>query len=78
MKPFFDDPDYLLYVTKVSKDERSDCMARTPDKMRKYSRNSWDKIVKNWKLQVHSAAKREIIKECVYVCKLIPVILMYN
>ncbi|XP_067144614.1 histone RNA hairpin-binding protein-like [Centruroides vittatus] len=46
-------PEYQKYISEIPKSKRSKRHPRTPDKHRKYSRRSWDKQIKIWRIQLH-------------------------
>ncbi|XP_013196999.1 histone RNA hairpin-binding protein isoform X2 [Amyelois transitella] len=44
---------YFNYTKKVPLDQRTKDHPRTPDKFVKYSRRSWDSLIKIWRKQLH-------------------------
>ncbi|XP_053609693.1 histone RNA hairpin-binding protein isoform X2 [Plodia interpunctella] len=44
---------YHNYTTKVPLDQRTKDHPKTPDKYTKYSRRSWDTLIKLWRKQLH-------------------------
>ncbi|CAB3261539.1 unnamed protein product [Arctia plantaginis] len=44
---------YHNYVTKVPIDKREKGDPKTPDKFTKYSRRSWDTLIKMWRIKLH-------------------------
>ncbi|XP_067144618.1 histone RNA hairpin-binding protein-like [Centruroides vittatus] len=46
-------PEYQKYISEIPKSKRSKRHPRTPNKHRKYSRRSWDKQIKIWRIQLH-------------------------
>ncbi|XP_026327340.1 histone RNA hairpin-binding protein [Hyposmocoma kahamanoa] len=48
---------YYNYTNEVPLDKRTKQHPKTPDKYTKYSRRSWDKLIKMWRKQLHSYDK---------------------
>ncbi|XP_075977840.1 stem-loop binding protein [Anticarsia gemmatalis] len=44
---------YHNYVTQVPIDQRTKDHPKTPDKFTKYSRRSWDTLIKMWRIKLH-------------------------
>ncbi|ESN91012.1 hypothetical protein HELRODRAFT_148207, partial [Helobdella robusta] len=46
-------PEYNSYLTQVPRSERTKFHPFTPEKNAKYSRRSWDMMIRIWRKQLH-------------------------
>lgn len=46
-------PEYQAYIKKIPRNKRTAYSPRTPDKFVKYSRRSWDSMIRIWRKQLH-------------------------
>lgn len=58
--------DYSQYKNTVPLSQRCPSDPRTPNVQRKYSRNIWDGLIKDWKVGIHDWARRNPVNSDIH------------